>query len=399
MADLDTKLAVSQLRVPDVSLRDLILTASGSDGSKALYGDGTFKTPGGDGLAGWTASLETASPNDTVNASELEASGGTTDQDAVISPKGDGAFQLTLATGDSTGGNKRGVNAVDLQIWPTPVGKTSATAVASGTNSFTAGFGSTASGAFGVAIGRGATASGDDSFAFGSEAVASGPGDTTFGGTGLFKILGGFEFHGDVTAETEHASLGFDSPASGSFSATLGGLDSVADGDYSWVLGGAQSSAHGIHGYGAFGAGGAPGPTGAGKAQLGHLCCLIQTADATPTPMVSDGLSSAPSTTNQLILLDDASVGFHGYVLGRNGTTASSYWKFEGLIERGTGAASTALVGTVIPSLIAQDAGATTWAVAITADTTNGGLQITVTGAAATTISWIARIQTEELAF
>jgi hypothetical protein len=45
------------------------------------------------------------------------------------------------------------------------------------------------------------------------------------------------------------------------------------------------------------------------------------------------------------------------------------------------------------------DAGAVTWVVALTADTTNGGLAITVTGQAATTIRWVAQIRTTEMTY
>jgi hypothetical protein len=46
-----------------------------------------------------------------------------------------------------------------------------------------------------------------------------------------------------------------------------------------------------------------------------------------------------------------------------------------------------------------NDAGAATWVVAVTADTTNGGIAVTVTGAAATTIRWVCKINTTEMTY
>jgi hypothetical protein len=57
------------------------------------------------------------------------------------------------------------------------------------------------------------------------------------------------------------------------------------------------------------------------------------------------------------------------------------------------------LVAAVTPIVIAQDVAAATWVLAITADTTNGGIAVTVTGAAATTIRWVSRIETTEVTF
>ena len=54
---------------------------------------------GDGGLAGVTISLQTASPNDSVNAGYILAAGGTSDMDLVLAPVGAGAFALALADG------------------------------------------------------------------------------------------------------------------------------------------------------------------------------------------------------------------------------------------------------------------------------------------------------------
>jgi hypothetical protein len=123
-----------------------------------------------------------------------------------------------------------------------------------------------------------------------------------------------------------------------------------------------------------------------------------QTTDATATVLTSNTLAAA--TTNQVILPNNSAYTFQGTCIANvtaGGTTSG--WKFEGVIKRGANAASTALVAAVTPLVIAQDAGAVTWVLAITADTTNGGIAVTVTGAAATTIRWVAKIETTEVTF
>jgi hypothetical protein len=74
-------------------------------------------------------------------------------------------------------------------------------------------------------------------------------------------------------------------------------------------------------------------------------------------------------------------------------------WSFEAAIKRGANAASTAIVGAVIKNVVAADAGAATWDITIDANTTNGCLRVQVTGQAATTIRWVCRLESTEVAF
>jgi hypothetical protein len=57
------------------------------------------------------------------------------------------------------------------------------------------------------------------------------------------------------------------------------------------------------------------------------------------------------------------------------------------------------LINTPSINRIAASSGATAWTIALTADTTNGGLAVTVTGAASTTIRWVSSISTTEVTF
>jgi hypothetical protein len=246
---------------------------------------------------------------------------------------------------------------------------------ASGTFSFIGGGNSNTASNTNTAVvgGNGNTASGSSAVAVGGDSnTASGFDSIVVGGSGNF--------------------------ANQSFSAVVGGTSNQAIAQLSSVFGGANGSTRSIQGYTVFPASNAPVNTGAGNQQLATLLLGRQTTDATATVLRSN--TSAASTTNQVILPNNSAYTFQGTCIANvtaGGTTSG--WKFEGVIKRGANAASTTLVAAVTPTVIAQDAGASTWVLAITADTTNGGIAVTVTGAAATTIRWVAKIETTEVTY
>jgi hypothetical protein len=109
--------------------------------------------------------------------------------------------------------------------------------------------------------------------------------------------------------------------------------------------------------------------------------------------------TSAATTNNQVILPNNSAYYFRGSITsGVTGGGNSAMWSFEGGIKRGANAASTTLIQSVI-NPVAADSGASTWIVALSADTTNGGLAVTVTGQASTTIRWVCKIETTEMTF
>jgi len=135
-----------------------------------------------------------------------------------------------------------------------------------------------------------------------------------------------------------------------------------------------------------------------GISQGGYLILGRQTTDATATRLTSD--TSAAATTNQVILPNNSAYYVKGSIIANvtgGGNTKS--WDFIATIKRGANAAATSIVGAVTLNVQAADAGASTWVVAITADTTNGGLAVTVTGQASTTIRWVCKIETTEVTF
>jgi hypothetical protein len=184
----------------------------------------------------------------------------------------------------------------------------------------------------------------------------------------------------------------------GGSAAVVGGNNSLASGQDSAVIAGNYGTTRVIVGNLVFPASAQPIASLVGATQSGLLLLGRQTTDATSTRLTSN--PSAATTNNQVILPNNSAYTFQGTCIANvtaGGTTSG--WKFEGVIKRGANAASTTLVAAVTPTVIAQDAGAAAWVLAITADTTNGGIAVTVTGAAATTIRWVCKIETTEVTF
>ena len=276
----------------------------------------------GGALTNWTEAVNTSAPNATVPVVSFTATNAATNVDAAIVPKGTGALTAQIANNATSGGNKRGANAVD---WQTSRG--SATDVASGAQSVVAG---------------------------GSANIASGAQSAVAGGR-------------NNSADAAY------SIASGQYSSTRG-VTSQALGQQpftTFVRGTSQKRSF----------------------ILGRITTAV-----TATVLATD--SSAASATNQVNLVDDSAFYFKGAVIANvTGGGNTKGWTIEGVIKRGANAASTAIVGTATVTSNYADAGASTWTVTVTADTTNGCLAITVAGQAATTIRWVANIETTEVTY
>jgi len=233
--------------------------------------------------------------------------------------------------------------------------------------------------------------------------VASGDWSFVGGGTkntasGLSSVVAGGGYYGANSAGGPGAFIaaGWANNASGAGTACLG-IGGLANADYSSVLGGSYGTARSIQGNTVFVASNTP----LGTAYTGQASLLIlsrQTTDATATVLCSN--ASAAGSTNQVILPDNSAYYFKVRVIaGVTGAGNTKAWTLEGAIKRGVGVGTTAIVGTVTTTIVAQDAGASAWAVTATADTTNGGLKITVTGQASTTIRWVAKAESVEMTF
>jgi hypothetical protein len=232
--------------------------------------------------------------------------------------------------------------------------------------------------------------------------VASGDWSTVAGG---FKntasqtagfVGGGAE---NIASQQYGAVLGGNNNNSSGYSATiLGGRYNQASGTYSTTVGGFFGATRAIEGSTVFSACNAPIGFAHGVSQAALLILARQTTDATPTVLASN--VNAPTTNNQVILPNNSAYFFRGEVIsGRTGGGDAKGWTIEGVIKRGANAASTTLVGTPTVTSNFADAGASTWTIAVTADTTNGGLAVAFTGQAGTTIRTVAQIRTTEMTF
>jgi hypothetical protein len=269
---------------------------------------------------------------------QVKAVGSGTDIPLVLQPKGTGALQAQLTDSTATGGNARGANAVDFQTL-----RSANTMVASGSYSS-------------VLAGRNSTASGNDSHAIG---------------------------------------LGCNSSGTGAITISYNGISNAS---VSVVLGGSRGTSRSIQGNTVFPASNSPIADVSGNSQAALLILGRQTTDATATVLASN--SSAAAATNQIALPQNSAYYFTGEVIA--GVTAAGNtkgWSISGVIKRGVLASTTALVGTPTVTSLYADAGASTWSLAVTANTTLGCLTITVTGQASNTIRWVAQIRTTEMTF
>jgi trimeric autotransporter adhesin len=257
---------------------------------------------------------------------------------------------------------------------------------------------STASGANSTALGT-SYASGSHSFAAAITNNTSG-----YGATGANSIAIGKQAKatgaygtaiGDATQATASNSvcLGYYSQATGQGSLAFG-YDTQATGLQSTAIG--LAARNPINGSFKF-AGGKHQTSG--DSQTGIFPLLAETTDATATAMVTYHNNSATaSTDNQVILPNNSAYFFSGTIIAREQASAGTdvgAWEIKGAIRREANAASTVLVKSTIDDFNVP----TGWAVALTADTTNGGLAITVTGAAATNIRWVATVNTSEVTY
>jgi hypothetical protein len=131
----------------------------------------------------------------------------------------------------------------------------------------------------------------------------------------------------------------------------------------------------------------------AGDAQTGEYILRNITTTATVTELFLDGVTAS----QRLTLPNNSAYYVMIMVVGRRTDAAggAAAHKHEFLITRDASAATTAIIGNVSKTVIAEtNAG---WDSAVTADTTNGSIKISVTGEAAKTIRWVASVFTTEV--
>ena len=277
----------------------------------------------------------------------------------IIGPTGTGFISAQTPDGTTTGGDLRGNNAVDF---------TQSRSLAA----------NVASGASSVAF-QSSRASGANSVSFGSAyATAS----YAFGAGQDCSASGSYSF-----------AHGFTNTASG-LSAYAFGLFSTASASYSWASGERASAPL----YGQFSE--SSGMFGAsGDAQHGRIRARRATTDATPSNLFLDGSSArwvVPANSSGTAMVT---------VVARTATAGAQTMTWRRRVNWQRGVA----VGTVTVDVetVGTDRGYTggawgagpAWTLAITADTTNGAINIIGTGVAATNIRWLAEVQWGETTF
>ena len=331
--------------------------------------------------AGVASGIAASGVNAGTNVATLTPAVPTADGDIALIPKVNGAILADVPDGTAIGGNKRGIRAVDWQST-----RSTAAQVASGVSSVIGGGeNNQASGARAtIAGGTGNTAGGADS------TVGGGTGNNCTSQHGT--ISGGSGNTGTATSGIVIAGGQGNQAILGNYSTVGGGQSNVADALGATVPGGigaATRLTEGRFSYSSFGSG--------GQAQLSELVTKAITADATVTPLTVD--ATVPDPGNTCMLGNNSCNTFSVLVSARSSGGDAKGWKIEGVIKRGANAAATALVGAPVVTVLGADAGAAAWTVAAVADTTRGSLEIDVTGAAATTIRWVARISLSEVTF
>ena len=285
----------------------------------------------------------------TGTTSTISADGSGNDVCIALIPKGAGAIQT------DTTSNARGSGAVDLQL-----SRNLTTQVASGILSVLIG-------------GQYATASGDRSVAIGAGGGATGTGSILIG-------------QGTLSSGTNSLVIGgYDSTASGSYSSSIGGITNEAIGNYSVSFG--ISGKANLTGEFCIGAD----HNGMGVTNIGTS--ILQLTNITSNNTQTELFLSGSSFAGSMVLPNNSSWYFEIKLVARRTDTngESTMRKIEGGVIRDSNAASTAIVDTVIQTVVAGESDSV-WPVVVDADTTNGSLRIRVTGESGKTIVWLASV-------
>lgn len=129
-----------------------------------------------------------------------------------------------------------------------------------------------------------------------------------------------------------------------------------------------------------------------GDAQSIELVLRKATTDGTETELFLDGASA------RAVLANNSAWTFAVQVIGvkSDGSSAAGYL-FNGVALRGSSAANTSFVGTPSKNILGESSSA--YEAVIAADTATGALTVKVTGAAATSMRWVATIRATQVKF
>jgi hypothetical protein len=188
------------------------------------------------GLTYFTEARSTTAPNNVTNVDSLSAGTGlsTVNVDIAIVPRANGAFLLAVPDNTTTGGNKRGTKAVDLQMERDTASKVASGAystitggrwnTASGDYSLVHGFRNTVNSNYGVALGIDNNVSGSYATALGYSNISSGQNGFT----------GGYSNTASATGTT---AIGWANTANAQYATSVGGQSNISSGSHSFTTG------------------------------------------------------------------------------------------------------------------------------------------------------------------
>jgi|694.fasta_scaffold28478_5 hypothetical protein len=302
------------------------------------------------------------------------------------------AFTDSMALGNSATASgdtsfAAGISAIASGVVSLALG---ASATASGTNTTAIGrnSGNTASqavtGAGAMALG-GSYASGTDSFA-----AAIGNNTSTYGAKGAYSVAIGFYCSASAP---NSVAIGRNCFATATSSVAIGGDSSygnLAEAAQSVSIGfGVKTVKYGQYGYacGQF--------ANAGDAQYSNM--VLRAATTTTTAVVLTSNSSAAGTTNQIILASGQAMAIRGTLIAKQSASGNmAGWTITGIVSNNAG---TMAVSGLALTAIGSDSITLGAQPTIAVDNTNKGVTITSGYKAATSIRWVATVNTSEVTY
>lgn len=223
-----------------------------------------------------------------------------------------------------------------------------------------------------------------------SNTIGGGENNETYGS---FNSTGGGDGndHGTASVSSNYGSIGGGlnnlntAPNAGTIS---GGRDGEVTADYAAIPGGRGNKGTALYALGTGYQSDARHQAGfsmangafsvAGDGQASKVIRKAETSDNSATPMQT------------IVLPNDSTFLFTAHVVARrtDANDESAGYRIEGVIDRNASAASTALVGSITVTAIAEDVA--DWDVTAIANASSGGLSILVTGQNSKTIRWVA---------
>lgn len=382
-------------------------TATPNAASTGTGADYSVITGGYDNVAGGLASIISGFHNYTgVGSSHGTISGGSIQAIKAGEYNTIGGGTLHAIQGGTDNSTIAGGRSNSINI---AAGEDNGTIGGGQTNSVTARHGTVSGGINNTASGVGSTvAGGNNNTASGAQSAIGGGELHTSGGTGSYAAGGYNNTLSATSARSDYSAIlgsyqsSIGATAAARFSGILGGRANTINAEYAAVVGGrdcsigsvaeaAHASGYGakatiagqhVHASGYFSA--------AGDAQTSVIVARRQTTDATPAEL------RVNSTVGARILMPTNTTWAFTILLVARRTDVDgeqAAYEFKGLMNRDSG--DPAIVGSVTKTVIAETTAA--WDADVTVDTTNDAMQINVTGEAAKTINWVARVTLVEV--